>query len=328
MWGALFPGQGSQSVGMGKFLYDEFPFAKRRFEEASDFLLTDFRKLCFEGPESTLALTENSQTSLLLVSTLTYDLLTQNTGIVIQAGAGHSVGEYAALVASGVLKFSDALHATRARGRSMQRAVPVGEGAMIAVLGLEDEQAQEICLWTQQASGALPLEAANFNSPGQVVISGSAKACDWLIKNAASENFKSAFPELPKMRLIPLKVSAPFHCSLMKPAESEMRKLLEKIKFSEPHWPVVQNFAAQTLKDPDLIREHLIRQITAPVMWTACFQKLVRMGCQNFIEFGNGKVLSGLAKKIDSSGVTTFNINNLEEWNALERKVKSLNPVH
>ncbi len=313
---------------MGRFLYDQFPLAQKRFEEASDLVGTDFRKLCFEGPDVDLALTENTQPALLLVSSVSYEVLQLNTGVNISAGAGHSVGEYSALVSSGVLRFADAIKAVRARGIAMQGAVPFGEGAMLALLGLDDNQVRELCKWAEDSSGSLPLEAANFNSPGQVVISGSAKACQWLTQNLISENLKAAFPEFPRMKLIPLKVSAPFHCSLMGPAEEEMRKVLGGVTFSEPKWQVVQNFAAQIQTDPQMIKEHLIKQITGPVLWTSCVQRLVRLGCQNFIEFGSGKVLAGLAKKIDSNAITTFNMTSLDEWNALEQKIKSSNVIH
>ncbi len=321
MWGAFFPGQGSQSVGMGKFLYDQFPRAKRTFEEAGDILKMDFRKLCFEGPESELSMTENAQPALLLVSTLCYEILYEHTGIKVHAGSGHSAGEYSALVSAGVLKFSDALQAVRRRGIAMQKAVPVGEGAMLAILGLHDTQVKDLCKWAEDSSDWKPLETANFNSPGQVVVSGSAIACAWLSQNLSSPNLKEAFPDFPKVKAIPLKVSAPFHCSLMKPAEEEMRRVLSEITFSEAKWKVVQNFAGKVLADPNKVREHLIKQITGPVLWTTCVQRLMRLGCDNFIEFGSGRVLSGLAKKIDSSGINTFNMNNLEEWMLLEQKI-------
>lgn len=328
MWGAFFPGQGSQSIGMGKFLFEQFPLAKQRFEEAGDTLKMDFKKLCFEGPESELSMTANAQPALLVVSTACYDILSQNTGIKIQGGSGHSAGEYSALVSAGVLKFSDALRAVRIRGQSMQRAVPLGEGGMLAVLGLQDSQVRELCQWAEESSDWRPLETANFNSPGQVVISGSTIAIAWLMQNLSSPNLKEAFPDFPKIKAIPLKVSAPFHCSLMKPAEEEMRRVLAPIHFAEAKWRVVQNYSGKVIIDPSKIREHLVKQITGPVLWTACVQRLLRMGCDNFIEFGSGKVLTGLAKKIDSSGITTFNMNNLDEWNALEQVIKASNLVH
>lgn len=313
---------------MGKFVYDQFPLAKLRFEEASDLLKIDFKKLCFEGHESTLSMTENAQPALLLVSTTCYDILFQNTGVKIHAGSGHSAGEYSALVSAGVLKLTDALRAVRSRGIAMQKAVPVGEGAMLAVLGLHDTQVKDLCAWAEKSSDWGPLETANFNSPGQVVVSGSAIAIAWLTQNLSSPNLKEAFPDFPKVKVIPLKVSAPFHCSLMKPAEDEMRRVLAPITFSSAKWKVVQNFAGKVFADPNKIREHLIRQITGPVLWTACVQRLLRFGCENFIEFGSGKVLSGLAKKIDSSSINTFNMNNLDEWNMLEQRIAASNLVH
>ena len=328
MWGAFFPGQGSQSIGMGKFLYEQFPLAKQRFEEASDILKIDFKKLCFEGPDTALAMTENAQPALLLVSTTCYDILFDNTGVKIHGGSGHSAGEYSALVCAGVLDRKDALRAVRTRGIAMQKAVPIGEGAMLAVLGLHDTQVKELCKWAEESSDWRPLETANFNSPGQVVISGSAIGIAWLMQNLTSPNLQEAFPDFPRVKAIPLKVSAPFHCSLMKPAEDEMRRVLAPILFSESKWRVVQNYAGKVLLDSNKVREHLIKQITAPVLWTACVQRLLRMGCDNFIEFGSGRVLSGLAKKIDSSGINTFNMNNLDEWNVLEQKIKASNLVH
>ncbi len=324
MWAAIFPGQGSQNIGMGKFLYDNFALAQKRFDETSDLLHVDFKKLCFEGPEADLNLTENTQVVLLLVSTLCYDILHQNTGVDISAGSGHSVGEYSALVSSGVMRFADALPAVRARGIAMQRAVPIGDGGMLAVLGPDEDEIKEVCAWAEKLSGFKPLEPANYNSPSQIVISGSAKACQWL----ATQNLKLVFPDLGRVKMIPLKVSAPFHCSMMKPAEDEMRKVLQKIEFSEAKWPVIQNFSAQTYSDPQMIREQLVRQITGSVLWTQCMEKLLKIGCKNFIEFGSGKVLSGLAKKIDSEGLNTFNMTSLEELKSLELKIKEMNVIH
>jgi len=320
MWGAFFPGQGSQSVGMGKYLHDHFDIAKLRFQEASDLLSLDFRKLCFASSEAEISLTENAQPALLLVSTVCYEVLQQNTGVQIHAGSGHSLGEYSALVAAGVLSFSDAIKAVRARGLSMQNAVPVGEGGMLAVLGLQDSDVNVLCSWVEEF--ARPLEPANYNGPGQVVVSGSMAACNWLSKNLNSQNFKDTFPDFPKIKLIPLKVSAPFHCSMMRPAESEMRNVLKTIDFNDPKWVVVQNFSAQFYSDPDLIRDDLIKQVTGAVRWTACVKKLIRLGCTNYIEFGSGKVLSRLANKIDSSGINTFNMTSLDELILLEQKLK------
>lgn len=318
-WGALFPGQGSQSVGMGRFLFDEFPIARQTFEEASDALKIDFKKLCFDGPESELQLTENTQPALLLVSTATFRVINTLIGLDITAGAGHSVGEYAAVVAAGSVGFTEALQAVRVRGQAMQKAVPVGLGGMVAVMGLSEEQVVRLCKWTEESSGVKPLEPANFNAPGQVVISGSQKAIDWLRANAKTEIFA---PETPRMKLIPLSVSAPFHCSLMKPAEEEMALVLGATKFSKAQWPVVQNVTARETTDAETLRSNLVKQVSGAVRWTGCMARLKELGVNRSIEFGAGRVLSGLAKKIDSNVEAPLNINTLEDIMALESALK------
>lgn len=319
MWGALFPGQGSQSIGMGRFLFDEFATARRLFEEAGDTLKLDFRKLCFEGPESDLQLTENTQPALVLVSTVTAQVASELMPLKIAGGAGHSVGEYAALVHAGVMSFSDALRSVKTRGQAMQRAVPVGEGAMCAVLGLSDEAVKKICILVEKQSGETPLEPANFNSPGQVVVSGSAKAIEWMRANVKTEWLTENLPgETGRAKLIPLAVSAPFHCSLMKPAEIEMRAVLETTNFSSPRFSIVQNLTAETSVDPKVIRERLIGQISGAVRWTQCQEALIEQGIERYIEFGTGKVLSGLAKKIAGDKARVFNLNSLEDLKVLE----------
>lgn len=319
MWGALFPGQGSQQIGMGKFLVENFSIARERFEEASDILNQDFKKLCFEGPESDLTLTENTQPALLVTSMATYQVVREVTDLPVVAGAGHSIGEYAALVASGALRFADAVKAVRRRGQAMQRAVPIGQGAMCAVIGLSDAQTEMLCQWVEAQSGEGPLQPANFNAPGQVVVSGSAKAIDWLRANFSIEIFA---PDAPKVRLIPLNVSAPFHCRLMQPAEDEMRAVLTDIPFSAASWPVVQNFSATETTDPARLRTELIAQVSGAVKWTQCMRRLHALGVRRAVEFGSGKVLSGLAKKIDSGSVTTLNINSLEDLKTFEKTWK------
>ncbi len=324
MWSALFPGQGSQSVGMGRFLYENFNEARHRFEEASDALSLNFKKLCFDGPESDLQLTENTQPALLLVSTATFDVVHVTTGVRIQAAAGHSVGEYAAVVTAGAARFTDAMRAVKIRGQSMQRAVPVGQGGMIAVLGLSDIQVEILCEWSRKTSGLGPVEPANFNAPGQVVISGSQVALDWLRANAKAEIFA---PEAPRMKLIPLTVSAPFHCSLMKPAEEEMRRVLSEINFDDAKFPIVQNVTAQALTSGPMLRENLILQVSGAVRWTQCMTQLKGMAeahgkSLRLIEFGSGKVLSGLAKKIDPTLEATFGVNSLDDLKLLEAQVK------
>jgi [acyl-carrier-protein] S-malonyltransferase len=319
-WVSVFPGQGAQHPGMGQFLYDNFKEAKLRFEEASDTLSLDFKKLCFFGNEAELQLTKNTQPALLLVSTATFDVVHALTGFQPKASAGHSIGEYAAIVTSGSMAFTSAIRAVRTRGEAMQEAVPVGAGGMCAVMGMTDSQVHEVCAWVERESKLKPLEPANFNSPGQVVISGDVKAIDWLQANFKKE----ALSDPPqRAKFIPLKVSAPFHCSLMKPAEDRMRQVLTDIEFQPSRAPVVQNFTAQpSTQAPDL-RENLIRQISAPVLWTQCVQTLVQLGAKQFIEFGPGKVLSGLIKKIDSENLQTFNLNSIEDIQRIECDLKA-----
>lgn len=321
-WGALFPGQGSQSVGMGKFLFDEFQTARHLFEEAGDALKQDMKKLCFEGPESELQLTENTQPALVLVSTVTVRVAHEATGVQIEAGSGHSVGEYAALVHAGVLQFTDALQAVRARGRAMQKAVPVGQGAMCAVLGLQDDVVKKLCAEVEKASG-FPLEPANFNSPGQVVVSGSAKAVEWMRENVKAEWMSDKFgPDSGKPKFIPLAVSAPFHCRLMKPAEEEMAIVLKGISFSAPKTAVVQNLTASSANSPDEIREKLIGQISGAVLWTQCQQELLNRGLTKYVEFGAGRVLQGLAKKIAGDQAQVFGLNSIADLKTLEAATK------
>jgi [acyl-carrier-protein] S-malonyltransferase len=315
MWAALFPGQGSQSVGMGRFLFENFASTRQVFEEAGDTLKLDFKKLCFEGPESDLQLTENTQPALLLVSTATFRVVQETTGVKISVGAGHSIGEYAAVVAAGAVTFSDALRAVRVRGQAMQRAVPVGDGAMVAVMGLTEPQVEKLCAWAQETSGLKPIEPANFNAPGQVVVSGSKQAIDWLRANAKADIFA---PESPRIKFIPLAVSAPFHCSLMRPAEEEMRLVLTDTHFKDGAWPIVQNVTAQATTAAATLRENLILQVSGAVRWTQCMARMKELGATKMIEFGTGKVLSGLAKKIDSEAQAPFNINTLDDLKTLE----------
>lgn len=327
MWGALFPGQGSQSVGMGKFLFEEFAIARQLFEEAGDTVKINFKKLCFEGPEDALQLTENTQPALLLVSTSLFRVVDHIMPLKIEGAAGHSIGEYAALVTSGVIGFSDALHAVRARGQAMQRAVPIGEGAMCAVLGLSDGDVNKLCALVEKQSGEKPLEPANFNNPGQVVVSGSAKAAEWMRANVKPEWVAEHLGATAgRAKLIPLSVSAPFHCSLMKPAEEEMRSVLNGIAFNVSKFPVVQNLTAEASIDPNVIRERLIGQICGAVLWTQCQEALLSKGIERYIEFGSGKVLAGLAKKIAPENgprkAKVYGLNSLEDLKTLELAVK------
>ncbi|MFP5520187.1 MAG: ACP S-malonyltransferase [Bdellovibrionia bacterium] len=317
----IFPGQGSQQPTMGRFLFDNFSIAKETFQEASDAIGVDLKKLCFEGSEADLALTENTQPALLTVSTATQRVLNKEYQIKATSAAGHSIGEYAALVAAGVIDFYKATQAVRIRGQAMQSAVPLGQGGMFAVLGLEPQQIQELCLWTVKNSGHSPVEPANFNCPGQIVISGSQKALTWLKENFSAEKIWGE--NAPKRaKLIPLSVSAPFHCSMMKPAEDKMRLVLSEMEFKTPQFPILQNFVADYVTEPEKLRENLIRQVSAPVLWTQSFEKAATQGERTFIECGHGKVLNGLLKKIHNE-FQVMNTNSMEDLKIIEDFLKT-----
>lgn len=311
----LFPGQGSQHVGMGQFLFNEFAIAKQTFEEASDALSIDMKKLCFASDETTLALTENTQPALLTVSTATFRVLKQILPLNITASAGHSVGEYAALVTGNAISLADGVRLVRRRGQLMQQAVPVGEGGMLAVIGLSPEEVETLCQWAEKESGLSPLEPANYNSPDQIVVSGKAQIIEWLRENFSAE--KLGWNK--KVRLIPLKVSAPFHCSMMKPAEERMAEELRSVTFSDADGPIVQNFTSLAHVESEELRENINRQITGAVRWSQSMELILRMGTHHFIECGCGKVLSGLLKKIDTQASPAFNMNSLEDIKAFEK---------
>jgi len=318
MWTSLFPGQGSQHPGMGKFLADEFAIAKQTFEEASDAIHVDLKKLCFEGHESDLALTENTQPCLLLVSTATYRVLEKEFGFTPINAAGHSVGEYAAAVAAGGMTFADAMKAVRWRGQAMQSAVPVGKGGMSAVMGLEPSQVFDLCAWAEKETGDGPVQPANLNAPGQIVISGKKTVLDWL-----SINFKAeAVGVTGRVKFIALKVSAPFHCSMMKPAEEKMAQVLGEMKFSDTRFPVIQNVSAEAVTKGDELRANLVRQVSAPVRWIESVHKIISLGARKSAEVGCGRVISGLVKKIDGENLQTFNLNSIEDLKAFEANYK------
>jgi [acyl-carrier-protein] S-malonyltransferase len=327
MWSALFPGQGSQHPGMGKYLFEEFKIARETFEEAGDTLKIDFKKLCFDGSDEDLALTKNTQPALLLVSTATYRVLKTLANFKPVAYSGHSVGEYAALVATDALTLPNALKAVRRRGEAMQEAVPVGEGAMAAVMGLTPIQVIEMCQWVEKTAAKdgfqKPLEPANFNCPGQIVISGRATLLEWAQKNFTKEVYPQVFSEkadggsVTRVKFIPLKVSAPFHCSMMRPAEDVMRTLLTETEFNSTSTPVVQNFTALPTTNANSLRENVIRQISAPVRWIECTEQMHGLGATKFVELGSGKVLGGLVKKILGEKATTYPMNSLEELKAV-----------
>ena len=297
MWAVLFPGQGSQKTGMGRFYYERFQTAKRLFESASDELKIDFKKLCFEGPEEELTLTQNAQPAILLVSCTAWFCLSEEIDLnFIKYSAGHSVGEYSALVCAGALPLNTALKAVRQRGLYMSSACPPGQGGMSALIGPSLEEAQKFCQWAEQKSGHRPLEPANFNSPGQTVLSGCLKALNWAKDFYSKYHFETA-----KTRLIPLKVSGPFHSSLMAPARDKMNIFLKTIPFKDPKKIVVQNKVAKAVSEPKALRQNLIEQVNSPVLWLQSMQYLFEQSCQYFLEIGEGKTLAGLMKKTNST---------------------------
>jgi len=282
----IFPGQGSQSPGMGKDLAEKFPVAQQVFEEADDALGFAISRLCFEGPAEDLQLTENTQPAILTVSVAAFRAMME-AGISGPAFvAGHSLGEYSALVAAGALSLSDAVRTVRARGRYMQEAVPVGTGAMAAVLGGELSEIQRIC---EEASEGQVCCVANFNSPNQAVIAGNTEAVDRAVEGLSGV----------AKRVIKLKVSAPFHCALMKPAQDRLAADLEGLDFRSPAMPVVTNVDARATTAPDELRDALVRQVSAPVRWVDSMQLLVEQSVGTFVEVGPGKVLSGLMRQIN-----------------------------
>lgn len=288
----VFPGQGSQSVGMGKELAEAFPLARMVFQEVDDALSQNLSKLMFEGPDTELNLTENTQPALMAVSVAVAAVLQEaKAGLLTPAGckyvAGHSLGEYSALTSAGSFKIADAARLLKTRGQAMQKAVPVGIGAMAAILGLEMPDVQAI---VKEASGADIVAAANDNSFGQIVISGHKTAVDKAIALATARGAK---------RAILLPVSAPFHCALMQPAAEVMQQALGEVKIMAPAVPLVANVIASEVTDPAQIRKLLVEQVTGMVRWRESVLYMKQQGVTELIELGAGKVLSGLTKRID-----------------------------
>ena len=294
----IFPGQGSQYVGMGRELFENFSLAKKIFEEADDTLHFSVSALCFKGPEEALKLTENTQPAVLTTSVAALKVLQAEKGMAPQFTAGHSLGEYSALVASEALTFSQAVKVVRLRGKFMQEAVPVGEGAMAAVLGMEREQIEKRC---QEISSGEVLAPANFNSPRQIVIAGHSKAVQRAIERVKQEGKKAVL----------LPVSAPFHSSLMKPAGERLEKALEEISVSDLKIPVVTNVEAEANTSKDRVKELLVAQVSRPVRWEESMRNMIGKGIELVLEIGPGKVLSGLMKRIDSR-VETKNLEDLQ----------------
>jgi [acyl-carrier-protein] S-malonyltransferase len=284
----LFPGQGSQSVGMGKDLSEHYPIARQTLEEANDALGIKLSQLCFEGPEDQLRLTENTQPAILTVSVAAWRVLHEK-GITPTFLAGHSLGEYSAHVAAGTISFADAVRAVRNRGRYMQEAVPVGTGSMAAILGMSPDAVSTVC--SDAAQGEV-CEPANINSPEQIVISGHTAAVERAAKLADERGAKRA-----KV----LHVSAPFHCSLMKLAQERLAIDLQALQFSAPGISVICNVDAVAVTAADAARDALLRQVIGSVKWNQSMQWFIAQGIQTFVEVGPGKVLCGLMRQIDRS---------------------------
>jgi [acyl-carrier-protein] S-malonyltransferase len=290
----LFPGQASQYCGMGRDLAANFPESKAVFDEADAALGFSITQTCFEGTEEALKLTENTQPGILTVSTAAYRAL-EKKGIVPDFVAGHSLGEYSALVAAGGLDFSAAVKLVRGRGKYMQEAVPAGQGAMAAILGLSPTEVADIC---KKAAENEVVSPANMNSPEQTVISGSAAAVKRAVEIATQSGAK---------RAVILPVSAPFHCALMMPAQQRLERDLRAAKFNALKIPLITNVDAQAITSGDEARDALIRQVTAPVRWLDSVREMIESGVTVFVEVGPGKVLTGLLRQIDRS-VRVFNV--------------------
>ncbi len=282
----IFPGQGSQYVGMGKALAEAFPEAKAVFDAADDALGEKLSALCFDGPEDALKLTANTQPAILTVSVAAHAVFSKRFATAPAFVAGHSLGEYSALVAAGAMSLPDAVKSVRARGTFMQEAVPAGVGAMAAVLGLGPEKVKELCAQAAQGEVVSP---ANYNEPSQTVIAGHAKAVE-----RAGELLKAAGAK----RVVPLPVSAPFHCALMAPVVPRLFEVLSKVPFKAPAMPVVTNVEAAPNADPSRVMDLLLRQVTGSVRWVECVQALEKAGVTRVVELGPGKVLCGLVRRI------------------------------
>jgi [acyl-carrier-protein] S-malonyltransferase len=295
----IFPGQGSQTVGMGRDLYDNFPAAKSVFEETDDALGFALSEMCFSGDEADLQLTANTQPAILTTSVAAFRVMETENFPMPDFVAGHSLGEYSALVAAGAISFADAVKTVRKRGQYMQEAVPVGVGAMAAILGLDLKTIESAC--AEAANGEI-CSPANINSPAQIVIAGNAAAVDRAIEILKAKGAK---------RAIKLNVSAPFHCDLMLPAQEKLARDLSEIEYEDLQFPIIENVTADLNEKGERVKTALTEQVSKPVRWSPSIENLINRGVETFIEVGAGKVLSGLVRQINRD-VRCLNVENSE----------------
>lgn len=295
----IFPGQGSQTVGMGKDLFDNFPSAREVFEEADDALGFSLSEMCFAGDEADLQLTANTQPAILTTSVAAFRAMEVEGFPLPDFVAGHSLGEYSALVAANALSFSDAVRTVRKRGEYMQEAVPFGVGAMAAILGLDLETIEEGC--NEAAEGQI-CSPANINSPSQIVIAGNSEAVDRAIEILKEKGAK---------RAIKLNVSAPFHCDLMLPAQEKLEKDLSELNYSDLRFPIIENVSAEMNTSGERVKTALTEQVSKPVRWSPSVELLIEKGVETFVEVGAGKVLCGLVRQINRD-VRCLNVENSE----------------
>lgn len=300
----VFPGQGAQKVGMGKDFYDNYDVAKKMFKEADEALGYSIMKMCFEGPEEDLKLTANTQPAILTISCIANEILKEN-GIQPEITGGHSLGEYSALVAAGVLNFQDAVALVHKRGSYMQEAVPVGEGGMAAIIGVDRDKIVEVC---QQVSAESPVQAVNFNCSGQIVIAGATKGVELAVEELKAAGAKKA---------VVLPVSAPFHSTLMKPAAEKLAVELDKVTISDAKIPVVANVSAEILTKAEDIKASLVAQAASPVLWEDCVARMKEFGADVLLEAGPGKTLCGFNRRIDKT-ITSLNV---EDVASLEKSL-------
>lgn len=295
----VFPGQGAQTVGMGKDLFDQYDVAKRLFAEADEALGYSIKDMCFEGPADDLKLTANTQPAILTVSVIVNEILKEH-GVQPDVAGGHSLGEYSALVAAGVLLFKDAVALVHKRGQYMQEAVPVGEGGMAAIIGLDDEAIAAACEKATKEAGEV--QPVNFNCPGQTVIAGTTHGVEKAVEELKAAGAKKA---------VVLPVSAPFHSTLMKPAAEKLAAELDKVAIHDAAFPVVSNFTGELETKAEEIKANLVAQADHPVRWIACVKTMQAFGADTFVEAGPGKTLCGFNRRIDRS-LKSLNVENLE----------------